>query len=271
MSLHNDFTSLPLKNFTGTDIDILMSLCYKVKNTGTTEVEMSFSELREYADYKSTSLDRFYDDIKKMSEKLFSLDFQFEDEHKYIKFYLFKTFMIDKDNKFIRFNVNEEFAYMLNDLIKDYTSIDVKRLVSINSSYIKIMYMQLRKWRKTGKWIVSAEDFKELLSIPSSYKQCEIDRTIIKPSIETLKEHFPKLKCEKEYKSIGRGRPTVSMYKFTFVKQVSDKPVKKSDGGGIKINYDDDIMNEIKEKAKKYNMSVEDFMKGVMSETIDNY
>jgi plasmid replication initiation protein len=131
--------------------------------------------------------------------------------------------------------VHKEFKDIFNKLTLGYTSFDLIEFVSIQSIYAKTIYRMLKQFRTQGWWQVSIEDFKRLLSVPETYKSSDIDKRILKPTLEQLggsdeNAIFKNLKLEK-IKKKGRGRGGVlTGYKFEWEteerKQFTPKPTK---------------------------------------------
>lgn len=222
---HNDLIDLPLRKFNSSEIDILMALCYKCQEQGTNTVVLPFDQIRKLSHYQAKDDSRFYKDIESTGNKLFSLNIKIGEEREYTKFVLFPTFTVSEKEQSLTVQVHEKFAYLLNDLSGNYTSLELQESAALRSAYAKSIYKKLRQYRDTGLWKVTLEEFKVYLDIPKSYKIGDISLKIINSSIEELKAFFPGLKCTPYYhKKSGRGRPSVAGYEFTFKKQ---SPAKK--------------------------------------------
>lgn len=221
---HNDLIDLPLRKFNASEIDILMALCYKCQEQGTDTVVLPFDQIRKLSHYQAKDDARFYKDIESTGNKLFSLNIKIGEEREYTKFVLFPTFTVSEKEQSLTVQVHEKFAYLLNNLSSNYTSLELQESASLRSAYAKSIYKKLRQYRDTGLWKVTLEDFKVYLDIPNSYKIGDISLKIINTSIEELKPFFPGLKCTPYYhKKSGRGRPAVAGYEFTFKKQPHKK------------------------------------------------
>lgn len=224
---HNDLIDLPLRKFNASEIDILMALCYKCQEQGTDTVVLPFDQIRKLSHYQAKDDARFYKDIESTGNKLFSLNIKIGEEREYTKFVLFPTFTVSEKEQSLTVQVHEKFAYLLNNLSSNYTSLELQESASLRSAYAKSIYKKLRQYRDTGLWKVTLEDFKVYLDIPNSYKIGDISLKIINTSIEELKPFFPGLKCTPYYhKKSGRGRPAVAGYEFTFKKQSHVKKEK---------------------------------------------
>ena len=191
VSMGNDLVTLPLKNFTASEMDIFLAICYRCQRQGSTELRIPVSELRQIAKYKNVSNKELMDAVELTGKKITSLSFTIK-----------KT--------------NTHFSIFIPFTVFDHES------VSLSSSYSKCIYKMLRRFRNTPKpcWIVTMEDFRQFTDVPESYSTGNIVQRVLDPSIKELTPFFPNLKVEKLYSNVGkRGRPSVSGLKFTFDKR----------------------------------------------------
>lgn len=217
---HNDLIDLPLRKFNSSEIDILLAICYKCQEQETNTVVLPFDQIRKLSHYQAKDDARFYKDIESTGNKLFTLNIKIGNEREYTKFVLFPTFTVSEKEQTLTVQLHEKFAYLLNDLSKNYTSLELQESATLRSAYAKSIYKKLRKERDRGKWIVTLKDFREYLDIPEVYKPGHISTKVIIPSIEELSPFFPGLKCDPFYsKQQGRGRPSVAGYTFSFKPQ----------------------------------------------------
>ena len=221
----NDFIDLPLKNFTPSEMNLLTTFLAKCKNKRSNLVEMDFNEIREISKYTSRNNKNLIMDIANTNNKLQTLKFAIQTEEGTLKqLVLFPTFEIDPNKKTLSIKVNEDFMYILNDLEFEFTSYEAGIHNSLSSKFSKQAFKQLRRFKTTGKWLITQEKFKELLDIPPKYRQTDIDNRVLKPIMEELSPYFSDLEVEKTYKSANRGRPSVSGYQFTWTpsKQIAE-------------------------------------------------
>lgn len=218
---HNDLIDLPLRRFNASEINILLALCSQCQEQGTTTIELKFNQISQLSDFRSKNKKELIDAISETNKKLLQLNFKIGTEIKFTQFVLFPTFEVDGEKETLTVQVHEKFAYLLNDLSGNYTALELRQSNSLRSTYAKAMYKKLRKYRDTGEWIVTLEDFRMYLDIPKSYGLSDINKRVINPSLNELMPYFEKLKVTTitKKKSQGRGRPSVTGYKFTFAKQ----------------------------------------------------
>lgn len=222
VSMGNDLVTLPLKNFTASEMDIFLAICYRCQRQGSTELRIPVSELRQIAKYKNVSNKELMDAVELTGKKITSLSFTIKKTNTHFSIFIpFTVFDFDL-NADLRVRVNDEFLYLFNDFVGDYTTMDIHESVSLSSSYSKCIYKMLRRFRNTPKpcWIVTMEDFRQFTDVPESYSTGNIVQRVLDPSIKELTPFFPNLKVEKLYSNVGkRGRPSVSGLKFTFDKR----------------------------------------------------
>lgn len=223
--IHNDLSELPLKNFTGSEIDILNALCYVAQGRGADEIVLPLDEIRSLADFRSIDRERFINVLMSTNRKLQQLSLVVHDNRKIVQFVLFPKFIIDPQESTLTVCVSDVFLYLLNQLTHKFTTLELRESAMLTSSYAKKIYRRLREFRDKGCWTISIDAFRSYLDIPPSFSTWKIDNRVILPSVTELEEFFHGLSVEKTYeKHIGRGRPSVSGYIFTFDPQ----PHKKS-------------------------------------------
>lgn len=227
---HNDLNQLQIGNFKEKEIDVFFAICFKIKNQGTSEVILTFEELRELTKYSHRSIEKFCKVLDNTYKNLLSLNFRIEDEEKIVRFVLFTEYEINKTNKNLTIRVNEKFKYLLNDFISNYTKLDLAELVSLKGTYSKNMYKLLKQYRSSGWYDINIDEFRSLLGIPDYYKMGNIDQKVLNPILEELDQYFPNLKIEK----IKRGR---KIDRIKFIWDVN--PVEK-----VSVMPKEDVIDE---------------------------
>lgn len=208
--IHNDFNNVSLKALKEKELDILMSVCYKLRDEGTKEVKLSFAELKELSQYHNKNLERFVKDVEGVFNKFLKLRFRYEDDKRIVNFVLFTRSEIQKDNKSVSIKVNEEYKYILNELTGNYTKFELNQFVKLNSQYSKNLFRLLKQFSSTGWREFLLSDFRDLLDIPEKYRISEIDKKVLNEKIITeLSESFNNLKVIK----LKNGR---SVHKIRF-------------------------------------------------------
>ena len=215
--IHNDFNNVSLKGLKEKELDLLISICYKLRDEGIEEVKLLFDELKKLSKYEGKDNQRFVKDLDNVYKKLIELNFRYEDENKIIRFVLFKSYEIDKNTKKVTIAVNEKFKHILNQLTGNFTKFELNQFVSLNSQYSKNIFRLLKQFYKTGWREFLLSEFRELLNIPEKYRISEIDKKVLnEKNIEELKKSFKNIRVLK----IKRGR---EVYKIRFEWDIEKK------------------------------------------------
>lgn len=208
---HNDMNKVSFAGFKEKELDLFFSICQKMKEKGTNEVIFSFAELRQLSQYTNRSVERLYSDLDRVYKKMLELNLKYEDEKEIRRFVLFNRYVIKKEEKIILIKSSEDFEYVLNNLIGNFTKFDLIEFVSLKSIYSKNMFKLLKQWETKKERKFEIEEFRHLLAIPEKYRMSIIDLKVLNPIMTELPRYFPKLKLEK----IKTGRKVTEL-KFTW-------------------------------------------------------
>ena len=218
---HNDMNKVSLNGFNKLELDLYAAIVSRMRNEELELISFEFDYLKEIIKWKDTDNTKFVKTLRSMYRKLLNCTFAIENKKMIIEFVLFTRYRIDLENKKIDIIVNGEFAWILNNLKLSFTRFELEEYVEIKSTYVKKFYMQMKQFRTTGKWIVSLEEFRRLLDIPEKYRISHIDKKVLEPITEELKEKYG-VYVLKKYDNKKRGRPSVSGFEFTFIKDIID-------------------------------------------------
>lgn len=196
---HNQMNKLKFKGFNAVELDLLMTICSKMKEQGLKTIQFSFEQLRKLSKYsKDTEIKRFVKDLNNTYRKLIKIDFWIETEHKIIGFVLFSKYEIDKLKETVTIGVNPEFYYVLNELTSNFSVFELEEFLNIKSKFSKECYRRLKQYRHTGLWKIDIEEFRAIMDIPKSYQMCNIDKTILSPIKKELSSLFEGFKIQKK-------------------------------------------------------------------------
>lgn len=213
---NNAVNELSFKEFTENDFNLFMAICSRMKELGDTTQQIDYAYIQSLINWdRRQRAELFHNELMKMADKLRRIGATVNvNQDEFVSFNLFSTFRGNKKKKILTIKTNPDFAYILNDLTKNFTRFELREYVSLDGKYSKLIYQHLRQYRKTGWWNVSIEDIRRDLAIPDSYANKYIMDKVIKPSIEVLKtcKSFSDLTVE-PVQSTGRGRAIVG-YKF---------------------------------------------------------
>lgn len=212
---HNDINKLKLGNFTDNETDIFFGILLKTKETNENVLTLNFTELKSLIDVKHRNNDRFIQNVKNLNIKLKLLIQEVILPNGDSRlFSLFGDITTSEKRKEVEIEINKNFRYLIDNLMKNYTVIDLKQLVSLKGNYPKILYRLLKQFESKNTYLVKINDFRELMDIPNTYAMFTIRQKVLKPCMEQLAQYFDGLTLE-EIKS-GRN---VSSLKFTWNKK----------------------------------------------------
>ena len=115
----------------------------------------------------------------------------------------------------------------------------------------------MKQFKSTGIWRVSIEEFRKMLDISEKYKIGEIDKWVLKPIQKELGDRF-NLKIKKLYNKKSRGRPSVSGFIFTFLREDLEQRKERSIENK-KIDKDSFISYFLHRKVRMYDRMTEMF------------
>lgn len=164
----NQFNNVALKKFDAVHLDVLMAIASRVREKGTATVEFSFEELRGLMRLRKNLTNRqLADKIVQTNARLLALNYMFEDSGKIIQFALFTKFVTDPQEATLAVGVNEEFAFLLNDLTSQFTRFELAEFADLKSKYAKEFYRRAKQYRSSGIWKISRDEFCRLLQRPA--------------------------------------------------------------------------------------------------------
>lgn len=223
---HHELNTIPLRKFTPVEMNLFFSIVSRMREKGDKTVRFSFDQLKDLSNYKATANVRFVDDLKATYEKILSLRFGRRSESglSYDMFVMFTEFRIngDVEEPYVDIRIYEKALPLLNNL-DEWVRYSLQQFNELQSSYSKTMFRLLKQFRTKGYAYFSKEDFHELLDIPKSYRESNIDQYVLKPIRQELTAIFKGLAIKKKYGK-GRGKPVIG-YQFTFkpeIKQADD-------------------------------------------------
>ena len=210
LTYHNDLNQVTLVGFTPVEISVFFALAKKVADTNENEVLFSVEEIRNLAGIKYERLSDVYQAIYKTLKKMqhISLLSGVVDQGEFESSVMFTNVKFSQSQDLLAVKVNPKVTWLLRDVAKNFTEIDLVKLNEIKSAYSKEVYRHLRQFKNTGRWYVSVEDFRRLLNIPESYNMMQITGKILNRHV--LKELTP-LFLNLKIKKIKKGRSIVAL------------------------------------------------------------
>ena len=259
----NEMNTLSIGKWTAEEMNFLFAILTQVRDEGCKEIKFDTYDLREYVKFDPKKPERWNNTMISVSKKLSQLVYFHTENNIFKAMPLFQEFTVDLDTQSVIVEVSRKMEYILNKLNIDtgnWTQFEFFEFATLKSVYSKTVYRFLKQYRKTGFWKVDLEDFRNLLSIPKSYKPTHIDSRVLKPVMTELPSIFKGLKVHK-IKSRRRGNQLLG-YEFTFQKESSQNWIDdKYDNSGKTKNappgskipdwYDPDYKNETTPESQK--------------------
>lgn len=222
---HNDLNTIPMRNWSGEEMNFFFSILAKMRDQGTKVVDFTGSELKELADYSDWNLPRFKKIMENLGEHIASIRYYERTSHSFKIMNLFSLFEVNWNDDItslsVRVGVTENYGYIINKLDAEFTGYELQEFTSIRSTYAKTVYRLLKQWKTKGKREFSISEFKALLDTPDYYGPSEIDKNVLKPVLRELPQFFLGLKIKK-VKANTRGNP-VQSYIFTWQAEKTEK------------------------------------------------
>lgn len=214
---HHELNTIPLRKFSPVEMNLFFSIVSRMRDKEDKTVRFSFEQLKDLSNYKATANVRFVEDLKQTYEKILSLRFGRRSVSglSYDVFVMFTRFKIngDTENPYVEIQLFEDAIPLLNNL-DEWVRYSLQEFSELKSSYSKTMYRLLKQFRTKGFAYFSKEDLHELLDIPKSYRESNLDQYVFKPIRQELTAIFLGLTITKKYGK-GRGKPVIG-YQFSF-------------------------------------------------------
>lgn len=215
----NEVNTIPMRNWTVEEMNFFFAILTQLRDEGSRKMTLDKRQLAELANYSIEHNQRYRDTMRNLGIKISDLKYWENSDNEYITMPLFTYFKAtwsdDLSEMAVQVTINEEFEYILNKWeLGQWTTFELKEFTEINSTYSKTLFRLLKQWRKKGKREFTVDEFRNLLSVPNSYRNSHINDRIIKKALADLSPFFENLKV-KVVKSNARGNPVIG-YIFTF-------------------------------------------------------
>ena len=253
----NEMNAVNFTRFKAVELDLLLSICAKIRDQGTETVVYSFDQLKALSKYSFEGNKRFVKDLETAYDKMLGLNFKIGDDENFVKFVLFTQYEVNSRNRTITISVNQKFSFVLNDLTANFTRFELAEFVDLKSTYSKNLYRLLKQYKSTGHLYLSIDEFRAKLDIPVSYEMRDINKTVLAPITRELAPLFEGFKIEKVKNMQKRGHP-VTQINFTFkpqpvpgyvreaVERFEHEKQPKYDADFDQRTYTDEQLNSIK-------------------------
>lgn len=168
----NEFNLTNLNKLDKIEQDILFTMCSRITKNKTLEAEMTFAELQEKAflSERKYSLDKSIQKLSSLGDKIVKIIFTVSNDKDIIKMPMFALFHASQEKENISVRLNSEFATYLFDIPEKigFSKFELEQFIFLKSKYTKTLFRFLLQNYK-GKWIISFNNFREIMDFPKSY------------------------------------------------------------------------------------------------------
>jgi len=234
VSFHNNLNKIPFSKLNEVERSLAMMLLIHVKEKGSDLIEFSASDLKSKLPGNYTE-QQFKTLVQGLHDHFFNIDFetvaQMQDgtvevdyHHLFNHFTIVFTDATKKIVKAVRLQVNPPFLYIVNDLVKCFTTFELREFCLVQGKYAKDIYRLLKQYKSTGEAYFDWQGFIELLGIGDK-SIAYIENKVLKRAVLELSRNieletpprpaFRNLAYEKIREEHTRGRP-VKGIRFTF-------------------------------------------------------
>jgi plasmid replication initiation protein len=218
-----ELNTIPLRKFSPVEMNLFFSIISRMRDKEDKLVRFSFSQLKELSNYKQTAGKVFIRDLERTYDHLMDLRFGRKSNGGLTieRFVMFTTFEIhgEAQEPYADIRIHPKAVPLLNNLERwvRYALVEFRNL---NSGYAKTLFRLLKQYRTTGYAEFSKDDFTELLDIPKSYRESDINKKILTIAREELAPLFRGLQITKKYAK-RRGCPVLA-YVFRWTPEKGD-------------------------------------------------
>lgn len=218
----NELNNYDIGKFSASQADLFTLVVFNMR--GTNRATLTYSEVAE-----KLGLVKSHKDFKHLKDEsirnLLGLQYKWIDEsgRRGAYYNVFKMVEWDDDTETVDIEVFESFQHIFENLQREFTVFSLAEFLHIKGKHTKTLYRLLKQWRTVGSTpTFPLEKIRFLFGLDSKYKIGDIDRRVINPAIDELKDYFPGLAVHKEFeKRKGKGRPKLVGYSFSFEKESS--------------------------------------------------
>ena len=223
---NNALNKLKMGKLEEKELELFFALCLELKEKGTDDVYINITEFKNrynmgrsnvrFEKYLEVVLDKFLETkmIIKTAKTLEMGNF-------------FRKFKIDFQKNLLYVQVDNDYSFILNDLVEMYTQFSFKQYQSLKSKYAKRLMPKLAQWNGTKSIEFEKEDLFEVLGASESYKNdlSSFNKRILKPATTELKTVFYNLKVSTIKNNNRNTTNKIKSYLFTW----NDRPRPKEE------------------------------------------
>lgn len=259
LKISNELLSVGMNGLKGFELDLWFMIVALVTDSGTKLQKFKLKELSKFAKVSighQSNLD-LEGSLKNVIKKVTSDNSEIINQRTNKPFFLnhFSTLEVTDDGE-LKVQVSKEFEKLYNNVNSKYSTLDLNVYWRMRSFYAKEFYKCVIRFRSTGVWRVTLEDFRRLLSVPDYFTPTHIKKTVIKPGVISLlkedKEGWAPFKSLDVHPVIKRGTKTKVIGYVIYFKVSKAKTVETEAAGYLENSYSFSTKTEnVKQRGKQ--------------------
>ena len=192
---NNVLNKLKMGRLEEKELELFFALCLELKENGTDDVFINITEFKNRYNMGRSNV-RFEKYLKVVLDKFLETKMIIKTAKTLEIGNFFRKFKIDFQKNLLYVQVDNDYSFILNDLVEMYTQFSFKQYQSLKSKYAKRLMPKLAQWNGTKSIEFLKEDLFEVLGASESYKSdlSSFNKRILKPATKELKTVFYNLK-----------------------------------------------------------------------------
>lgn len=209
----NILNKLSLAKLEEKELELFFALCLELKNKGTDEVFINITEFKNHYSIGRSNV-RLEKYLEVVLNKFLETKVIIKTDKKLQIGNFFRKFILDLENNILFVQVDNDYQFILNNLVKMYTQFSFKEYQSLNSKYSKRLMPKLCQWNSVRKIEFEKEDLFQILGASTTYRKdiSNFNRRILNPTIVELKKVFNNL----EVKTTKNINNSIKSYIFSW-------------------------------------------------------
>lgn len=219
---NNELNKLNMGNLKEKELELFYAICVILRDRGTDKIILDITDFKnEFSISNKIDKKRFTEYIKSVQSKFLNMQYILETEKKIEMGVFFTRFLTDIEANVMTIQVNQPYAYILNDIVEYYTKFSFMEYQSLKSKYSKILMPRLSQWDSIKKKEFKKEELFEILGVSENYRSkiVNFNNYVLKPAITELKNIFYDLKVKPIKKSTKSSKNEIKSYLFTWAEK----------------------------------------------------
>lgn len=192
---NNVLNKLNLAKLEEKELELFFALCLELKNKGSDEVIINITDFKNRYNM-GRSNQRFEKYMEVVLSKFLETKMIIKKSNTLELGNFFRKFKLDFIENTLYVQLDDEYKYILNNLVEMYTQFSFIQYQELKSKYAKRLMPKLAQWQGTKKIEFKKEELFEVMGVTENYKKDlgNFRKRILKPVTEELKKIFYNLK-----------------------------------------------------------------------------